>query len=148
MKSLVTTFFAAALSLAPTTLLAEQEVIVNCNDQMQFDKKAFEVKVGEEVKITVKNIGKLPKVAMGHNLVILKKGEEVPAFAMKAMTAKDTDFIPADEATKGKVLANSKLLGPGETDTVTVTFKEAGVYNYLCSFPGHFGLMQGKITVK
>lgn len=147
MKSLVTTFFAAALALAPASLLAG-EVTVECNDQMQFNKKAIEVKAGEAIKLTLKNVGKLPKVAMGHNLIILKKGEEVPAFAMKAMTAKDTDYVPADDATKGKILAYTKLLGPGETDTITVTFKEAGVYNYLCSFPGHFGLMQGKITVK
>lgn len=148
MKSLVTTFFAAALALIPASLLADQEVTVNCNDQMQFDKKAIEVKAGEKVKLTLKNVGKLPKIAMGHNLVILKKGQEVSAFAMKAMTAKDTDYIPADKENKDKILAHSKLLGPGESDTITVTFKEAGVYNYLCSFPGHFGLMQGKITVK
>ncbi len=148
MKSLVTSFFAAALALAPVSLLADQEVTVECNDQMQFNKKAIDAKAGEAIKLTLKNVGKLPKIAMGHNLIILKKGEEVPAFAMKAMTAKDTDFVPADDATKGKILAHTKLLGPGETDTITVTFKEAGVYNYLCSFPGHFGLMQGKITVK
>ena len=148
MKSLVTTFFAAALALVPASLLADQEVTISCNDQMQFDKKAFEVKTGEKVKLILKNIGKLPKIAMGHNLIILKKGEEVPAFAMKVMTAKESDFIPVDDATKAKMLAHTKLLGPGETDTITVTFKEAGVYNYLCSFPGHFGLMQGKITVK
>lgn len=148
MKLLATTFFAAALALVPASLLADQEVTVNCNDQMQFDKKAFEVKAGEAVKITVKNIGQLPKVAMGHNFVILKKGEEIAPFAMKAMTATATEYIPAEKEFKDKILAHSKLLGPGESDTVTVTFKEAGEYNYLCSFPGHFGLMQGKITVK
>ena len=148
MKSLVTTFFAAALALAPASLLADQEVTVNCNDQMKFDKEAIEVKAGEKVKIIVKNIGKLPKVAMGHNLVILKKGEEIAPFAMKVMTARESDFIPVDDATKAKMLAHSKLLGPAETDTITVTFKEPGVYNYLCSFPGHFGSMKGKITVK
>ena len=148
MKSLATTFFAAVLALAPASVLAQKEIVVNCNDQMQFDKKAIEIKAGEKVKLVVKNIGKLPKVAMGHNLVILKKGEEIAPFAMKAMTAKDTDYIPADKQFKDKILAHSKLLGPGETDTIKVTFKEAGTYNYLCSFPGHFGIMQGKITVK
>ena len=148
MKSLVTKFFAAALALAPASLLAEKEIVVNCNDQMQFDKKAIEVKAGEPIKLVVKNIGKLPKAAMGHNLVILKKDEEIAPFANKAMLARATDFIPAEKEFKDKILAHTKLLGPGETDTIKVTFKEAGTYNYLCSFPGHFAIMQGKITVK
>ena len=40
---------------------------------MQFDLKSFDVKAGEKVELTFKNIGKIPKIAMGHNLVILKK---------------------------------------------------------------------------
>jgi len=148
MKSLVTTFFAAALALTPASLLADQEVTVNCNDLMQFDKKAIEVKAGEKLKLTLKNVGKQPKISMGHNLVILKKGEEIAPFAMKVMGLRESDFIPVDDETKAKMIAHTKLLGPGETDTITVTFKEAGTYNYFCSFPGHFGIMKGVITVK
>ncbi|MFT6498716.1 MAG: azurin [Akkermansiaceae bacterium] len=164
MKQLTTTLFAAALSLAPASLLAEPaapaaaekksekkadfEVTVTCNDQMQFDKKAIEVPAGKVVKLTLKNVGKVPKIAMGHNFVLLKKGTDLTAWAMKAMTAKPTDYMPTAEADKKAIIAHTKLLGPGEEDSITFTIKEAGDYEYLCSFPGHFALMKGKITAK
>lgn len=163
MKQFTTTLFAAALTLAPATLFAapddattakkeekkaDQEVTIEANDQMQFNKKAFELKAGETVKLTLKHVGKLPKVAMGHNIVILKKGTNLAGWASKAMTAAATDYIPADEASKEAIVAHSKVLGGGETDSITFSIKDAGEYQYLCSFPGHFALMQGKITVK
>ena len=40
---------------------------------MQFDVKNFEVTADNDVKITFKNVGKLPKIAMGHNLVLAQK---------------------------------------------------------------------------
>jgi azurin len=163
MKQFTTTIFAAALTLAPTTLFAapqeaatekkeekkaDQAVTIEANDQMQFNKKAFEIKASETVKLTLKHVGKLPKLAMGHNIVILKKGTNLAAWASKAMTAAATDYIPADEASKKAVIANTKVLGGGETDSITFSIKDAGEYQYLCSFPGHFAVMQGKITVK
>ncbi len=164
MKKLTTTLFAAALTLAPASLLAapaagtatekkedkkaDLEITVTCNDQMQFDKKEIEVPAGKVVKLTLKNVGQVPKVAMGHNFVILNKGTNLSAWAMKAMVAKPTDFIPTEEADKKAILAHTKLLGPGEEDSIIFTIKEAGDYEFLCSFPGHFALMKGKITAK
>jgi azurin len=145
-----TLFFAlTAALLSPLALAQESKVEITANDQMQFSSKAFEVKAGDKVTLTLKHIGQMPKVAMGHNLVILQKGTEVPAFAMKATPAKDADYIPQDAETKGKILASTKLLGGGESDTITFTAPaEAGAYPFLCTFPGHFALMQGTMTVK
>ncbi|MDG2400321.1 MAG: azurin [Akkermansiaceae bacterium] len=163
MKQLTTKLFAAALTLAPATLFAQsdtattekkeakkadQEVAIEANDQMQFNKKAFEIKAGDTIQLTLKHVGKLPKIAMGHNLVILQKGTNLAGWASKAMTAAATDYIPVDEASKKAVIAKTKVLGGGETDSITFSIKEAGEYQYLCSFPGHFAIMQGKITVK
>jgi azurin len=159
MKKLPPTLFAAALMLSPATISAQtdtadtekkadQEVVLEANDQMQFNKKAFEIKAGNTVKLTLKHVGKLPKIAMGHNLVILQKGTNLAGWASKAMTAAATNYIPVDEASQKAVIAKTKVLGGGESDSITFSIKEAGEYQYLCSFPGHFALMQGKITVK
>jgi azurin len=123
------------------------EVVISGNDQMQFDKKAFTVTAGEKVKLTFKNIGNLPKVAMGHNLVILNKGANKVEFATAAIPAGPTsEYIPA--AKKKEILANTKLLGPKESDSIIFTAPEPGKYDYLCTFPGHFALMNGAMTVK
>ena len=49
------------------------KITISGDDKMQFSLKEFEVKAGEPVELIFKNEGKLPKIAMGHNLVILTK---------------------------------------------------------------------------
>jgi len=54
-----------------------EAVVITGGDTMQFDVTAFEAKAGEEITVTFKNGGNLPKTAMGHNLVILKPGSDL-----------------------------------------------------------------------
>jgi len=62
------------LLMPALSVIAEsKKVTITGNDTMQFDLKSFEVKSGEKVELTFKNVGKIPKIAMGHNLVVLKK---------------------------------------------------------------------------
>jgi len=127
----------------------DQTVTITGNDTMQFDVKAFEVKAGSKVKLVLKNVGKIPKIAMGHNLVILKKGVSSVAFGQKALGAGANAVNALPDSVKGDVLAHTKLLGPDETDEIVFTApKDAGNYEYLCTFPGHFALMRGMMTVK
>lgn len=114
-------------------------------DQMRFSATRIEVKAGQRFKIELKNIGALPKEVMGHDLVLLKPGNDITAFAAKAMTAKATDYIPADAA--DQMLAHTKLLGPGESDTIELELA-AATYPFLCTFPGHVGLMNGQLVVQ
>jgi azurin len=112
------------------------------NDQMRFSTNRIEAPAGK-IKIELKNVGALPKEVMGHNISVLKPGSDPVAFAAKAMPAKATDYMPAD---KPEVIAHSKLLGPGESDTIELELT-AGTYPFLCTFPGHVGLMSGQLVV-
>ena len=117
-------------------LYADQKITITGNDSMQFDVKEFTVQAGKKVELTFKNVGKLPKLAMGHNLVILKEGISPLKFGQKimGMGASPTNPLPKDSL--DEVIAATKLLGPGESDTITFTApKEAGLYQFLCSFP-------------
>ena len=124
---------------------SSQTWTVEGNDQMQFNINLIRVKAGEPVEITVKNVGSMPKESMGHNLVILKPGIDIPTFGSEASAAADNEYIPKSSLTS--IVAHSKLLGPGESDKISVTL-EKGVYPFICSFPGHFGIMQGKIVAE
>ena len=46
-----------------------------------------------------------------------------------------------------EVIVHTKMLGGGESDTITFIAPENGFYTYICSFPGHWGLMKGKLIV-
>ncbi|ERJ58265.1 plastocyanin/azurin family copper-binding protein [Sphingobacterium paucimobilis] len=118
---------------------------VEGNDQMKFNTELIRVKAGEPLELTLKNVGKMPKESMGHNLVILKPGVDLPTFGGEASAAADNEYIP--KSALSSIVAHTKLLGPGEEDKISVTL-EKGVYSYICSFPGHYALMQGKIVAE
>ncbi|TVZ52730.1 azurin [Dokdonia sp. Hel_I_53] len=115
------------------------------NDLMQFDKNELSVNAGAEVSLTFRHTGKIDKKIMGHNFVLLKPGTSIPEFAAKAASAGESqDWIPEGD----QVIVHTKMIGGGETTTVTFTAPKAGTYDYICSFPGHSGLMKGKFIVK
>lgn len=127
------------------TVELSNDLVIEGNDMMRFDKTLFKVKAGEPVKLTFKNVGELPKESMGHNVVVLQPGTDLPAFAGEAIKAADAEYIPLTFASS--IVAHTKLLGPGETDVIEFTL-ESGVYPFICSFPGHYGVMQGKIVAE
>ena len=135
-----------AQDLSPATA-GVKEVTVVANDQMKFSVTRIEAAAGSTISISLVNEGKLPKNAMGHNLVVLKKSANAMQFANAAMTAVKTEYIPA--AMADQVIAHTKMLGPGERDTITFTVpSEAGEYVFLCSFPAHFMAgMKGLLVV-
>ncbi len=121
------------------------ELTLNSNDAMQFDKSEFTVSAGQTVVLTLNHTGTMPASSMGHNFVLLTQGTSMADFATAAMAAKDTDYIPADQS---NILAHTKVIGGGESDTITFTAPEKGTYDFLCSFPGHYSMMKGKFIVQ
>lgn len=116
------------------------------NDMMQFDKKEFTVKAGQEVTLNFRHTGKMDLAVMGHNFVLLKPGTEINVFAAAAANAgQPKDWIPNDGE---EVIAHTKMLGGGQSTSITFTAPEAGTYDFICSFSGHSGLMRGKFIVE
>jgi len=61
-----------------------------------------------------------------------------------AAAGESADWIPNDGA---QVIAHTKMLGGGQTDVITFEAPEPGVYDFICSFPGHSGMMRGTLTI-
>ena len=135
--------------ITASLLNADQKITITGNDTMQFDVKEFTVKAGAKVELTFKNIGKLPKLAMGHNLVILKEGVSPLKFGQKIMGMGASPTNPLPKESLEEVIAATKLLGPGESEKLTFTApKQEGLYQFLCSFPGHYAIMRGVMVVE
>ncbi|MGN8224500.1 azurin [Gracilimonas sp. BCB1] len=138
----------AIFAFAFTTTVQAQdkvEVTIESNDRMQFDLSEIKVEAGQTVVLTLKHVGKLPKAAMGHNWVLLKQGVDIQAFGSAASKAAGNEYIP--EGTED-VIVHTKLIGGGQETTIEFTAPEAGTYDYICSFPGHYALMKGKLIVE
>ena len=164
MKKLIYSFAVAAFFLAacknssstpateskPATEVAATsnvtEVTISGDDQMKYDTDAITVPAGKKVKLTLVHTGKLAKEAMGHNWILLKPGVDLQEFAGEAMKAKGTDYVPASR--EGDIIVHTDLIGGGESTTIEFDAPEAGMYEFLCSFPGHSGMMKGHFIVE
>jgi azurin len=141
---------AAVVAMSSVHLQAQAPRVVEIEgtDMMKFSVTSITARPGEQLTVRLRVVGKMPKMAMAHNFVLLTASADATAFANAAAMAGATGYIPA--ARKGDVLANTAMAGAGET--VEVTFKApatAGTYTVLCSFPGHFAAgMRGTLVVK
>lgn len=124
-----------------------QTIELTASDQMKFNLERFMVEAGSTVKIHFKNVGTMPKMSMGHNVVVLKQGVDEKAFAEAAIQAPANDYIPP--AKTDEVIAHTKMLGGGEEDSVIFKVpSKKGNYTFICSFPGHFQVgMKGTMIV-
>ena len=113
-------------------------------EQMKYDTKMITVKAGMPVVLTLEN----PDI-MQHNLVICKTGtiEKVGKAAdLMAQDPKSAEksYVPQ----LPEVLAATKLVNPGEAYTLEFTAPtKPGDYPFICTFPGHWRIMQGVMRV-
>ena len=102
----------------------------------------------KEFKVTLKHTGKMPKTAMGHNIVISKAEDTKAVLADGAAAGAAADYVKAGDA---RVIAHTKLIGGGEETSVTVDtskLADGGKYEFYCSFPAHSAQMLGHVTLK
>ena len=119
---------------------------IEVGDQIRYSLTRFKAKSGEQITVTLRHTGQQPAQIMGHNIVFLLPGTDVQPFAIKAVQARDADYIPESE--RGSILAHTRLIGGGETDSVSFTPPAPGTYPFVCTFPGHFTLMRGELIVE
>tara|TARA_B100000900_G_scaffold309362_1_gene268070 strand:- start:219 stop:659 length:441 start_codon:yes stop_codon:yes gene_type:complete len=139
----VTTLFLFGSSVA-----SECEITINGNDMMQYDVNTINVSSScTNFDIKLIHSGKLDKSIMGHNIVIVPTDSFDEIIGMISMDAGiDNGFLPSDD----RVIAKTAMIGGGETTSTSFdpAKLEAGKeYTFFCSFPGHYGIMRGKLSI-
>ena len=85
---------------------------------------------------------------MGHNVVITATAD-YQAVAQDGLNAGPAgDYIRADDP---RVIAHTEIIGGGETISATFPgnrLEAGGDYTFLCSFPGHWTAMKGRLIVE
>ena len=147
MKAWVVAVGLGALMLAPSAMARVCAVSIDSTDQMSFSSR--EIKVAADctaVDLTLRHTGKLAVTAMGHNWVLTRTADFTPV-AQAGMRAKlEDNYLPKNDA---RVIAATPMIGGGQTTRVrfaTSKLTRGGDYTFFCSFPGHWGVMKGKLV--
>ncbi len=124
----------------------DQVIVLNTlKDVMKYDKELITAKAGSTIQIVLNN----PDF-MQHNLVLVQPGtkEKVGAEADKlamASNGQELEYVPQ----MPEVIAATPLINSGGSYTLTIKLpNKAGDYPYICTFPGHWRIMQGVLRVE
>ena len=112
--------------------------------QMKFTQSEIKAKAGDPIELIFKNPDLLQ-----HNVLILKPGtkDKIGALAEAMLTdpeALKKNYVPASP----NILHSTKLVNPGGTETLKFTIKEPGDYPIICTFPGHWRLMNAILKIE
>jgi azurin len=106
------------------------------------------VAAGKQTEIIFENDDVMP-----HNLLIVDNGQRQPV-GLKAMTMPpNLDklgrlYVPDDKQFQKVIHVATKMLEPGQTERLQFKApKEEGEFEFVCTFPGHFMTMGGKVIV-
>lgn len=146
--------FALIIGLATTAFANDCSFTIKTTDMMTgVDMNGNRVKsitipaTCQYFTIHMWHIGKMPKTAMGHNIVIAKTTEINRIVKDGVRYGIKSDYIkPGDE----RVLVASPMIGGGEKTFVrfSVDKIKKDDYSFFCSFLGHDRKMRGKLVVQ
>jgi len=119
---------------------------LQANENMRFDKELFKVHTEKKITLIFENTSISSNISMSHNVVILKPGIDLADFADAARNAQNEQYVPSSVISL--IIAHTKLVAGGQSDQVEFTISRPGVYPFICSFPGHWGTMQGKVVAE
>ncbi|MBP7950283.1 MAG: hypothetical protein KA004_11550 [Verrucomicrobiales bacterium] len=131
--------------LIPAVVQADQTITLGVlRGQMRYDREVLEAKPGEKITLTLKNTDDLP-----HNFILAAPGGKTGLeLAQKAWAlgekGLEKNYVPDD----ARVLAATRIVEPRAEQTITFTAPQAaGVYHYVCTYPGHAMTMKGLLLV-
>ncbi|RON16234.1 azurin [Pseudomonas brassicacearum] len=138
------------LTLASSQLMAaECKTTIDSTDQMSFDTKDISIdKSCKTFTVELKHSGSLPKNVMGHNWVLSKTADMQPIATDGMAAGIDKNYLKEGD---DRIIAHTKIIGAGETDSVTFDVSKLAAgesYGFFCSFPGHISMMKGTVTLK
>jgi azurin len=120
----------------------DQVVTIGTVPGLKFDISEIQVKAGSKIKVVFNN-----NDDMLHNLVITKPGAANAvgeAGLNLGLKGTELNYVPKTN----DVLFHTNIVEPEKTEAIYfVAPKQAGTYQYVCTFPGHYSLMQGKLKV-
>jgi len=132
---------------ADSTIQPVEELVLhalgNTLEEMHFDKDTLEVNASAFVKLKLTN--EAQEMPMVHNIVITAPGKYKLVALAGEKAGASGNYIPQSQT----VLAATPIALPGQTVELEFTAPAApGIYDFVCTYPGHWQRMNGKFIVK
>ena len=132
----------SAKETAPSKPSGDAGLEINVpSDALEFDKSTLSTEAGSEVVVVFKNGSSV----LEHNWVLVNAGAKDEVATAGIAAGPHNNYIPPGD---DRIIANSALLGPGATEEIRFTAPAAGIYQFVCTFPGHNFQMFGDFQVK
>jgi azurin len=132
-----------AASVAPKPAQHVEIQLATVANTMAFDKTKLSVPAGAEVHLTLKNNATM--ATLPHNWVLVKPGTEASVAAAGLKLGEPAGFF---DVRNKDALVHTPMAKPGETTELTFTAPtDPGDYPYICTYPGHYMMMKGVLTV-
>ena len=109
-------------------------------DELKFTETSFTVAAGSQVTLTLDNVS----ATQQHNWALVEAGSKDDITNLGAAAGPDSGWLPDDP----RVLANTSLLDPGASESITFQAPASGTYEFVCTFPGHNPTMFGDFIVQ
>jgi len=139
---------AALASFAQGAHAADCEATVDGTDMMTYSVQTLEAsRTCQQFTLHLTHSGNMPKSVMGHNWVLAKASDAEAIDADGGSAGFDQGYLKPKDP---RVIAHTRLIGGGETDSVTFSLAELKsdeAYEFFCSFPGHRTLMKGVFKI-
>ncbi|MBL8298524.1 MAG: azurin [Rhodanobacteraceae bacterium] len=144
-----TVLYAFLLLASGTASAGDCLIELKADDAMKFDRSEVAVAAScKSIEIKLTHTGKLPVAAMGHNVVIAATADLQPIAQDGQKAGAAANYVAAGDK---RVIAHTPLVGGGASTSATFAgsaLKPGGDYTFFCSFPGHWAIMKGKLSVK
>ncbi len=121
-------------------------VVKTIREQMRYDTDRLVVEAGKPFEVIFENVDLMP-----HNIVFVEPGaRQAVSEAVQTMKPDELDkhgraYVPTADH---RVLSASKMIEPGQKETLKLKAPgNPGEYEYVCTFPGHWQIMWGKLIV-
>ncbi len=141
-------FILLSLLVFSSGLYAACSLEMSSGDLLKFNKRELIIDSScSKFTIYFKHEGEMAAKTFGHNVVIVKRKHfDKVKSRIDMKLGEDLGYLPD----MPEIIAKTAIIGGGSQTSVTIDatkLSKDSVYMFFCSFPGHYGEMQGPVKV-
>ena len=141
-------FMILSLLAFSSSLYAACSLEMSSGDLLKFNKKTLTIdSTCSKFTIYFKHEGEMAVKTFGHNVVIVEtKNFDKVKSQIDMKLGEEAGYLPD----MSEIIAKTAIVGGGSDTSVTIDARNLSrdsEYMFFCSFPGHYGAMQGPVKI-